>query len=255
MIPDLHWMTIDLGIVTLQVWGLFVGTGIAVALIFSKREAHRRGLKDEAIIDMGFWIILASMIGSRVFFVITEWELFANNLFSIVKVWDGGMSITGGFIGSAIAAYTYLRKKQLPFWKYADLIVMYLPLGLAIGRLGCFFIFDHPGGVTSFFLGEVYYGDGLVRHNHGLYLSLNALVMFCVFMVVKRRFTPEAPFYTTVFLLWDGAYRLLVDGNRILDSKFFGLTAAQIFGIIMIVLGIILFGQRQNIRKKFLKAS
>lgn len=253
MIPNLHWMTINLGIITLQVWGLFVGLGIATALFFAKREAEQRGLKGEVIIDMGFWIILASMLGSRVFFVVTEWSLFQNDLLSILKVWDGGMSITGGFIGSAVAAILYLRKKKLSFWRYADIIVMYLPLGLAIGRLGCFFIFDHPGTVTNFFLGEVYYADGLVHHNHGLYLSLNALVMFGVFMFAKRRFKPESPFYSIVFLIWDGMYRLIVDSNRILDSTFNGLTAAQISGGVMVILGIILFGQRQNIRKKYLK--
>lgn len=252
MIPNLHWSIIQLGPVTLQVWGLFVGAGIVTALVFSKREAERRGLDGATVVDIGFWVIIAAMLGSRIFFVLTEWQLFQNNLLSIVKVWDGGMSITGGFIGSVIAGYIFLRLKKLPFWQYVDLIVMYLPLGLAIGRLGCFFIFDHPGTVTNFFLGEVYYGDGLVRHNHGLYLSINALVMFVVFMLAKKKFKRQAPFYSMVFLVWDGLYRLIFDSDRVLDSEFFGLTAAQIAGIAMIIVGLVLFGQRQNIRKKYL---
>lgn len=250
MIPDLHWAIILVGPLTIQVWGLFVALGIITAMLFAKREAVRRGLAANNIIDLTFWIILAAMLGSRLFFVFTELALFTNDWLGIFKVWDGGMSISGGFFGSVVAAYIFIKIKKLSFWEYADTIVLFLPLGLFIGRLGCFFIFDHPGSETTFFLGEEYYFDGLIRHNHGLYLSLNGLIMFGVFWLLNKKYAPKTPFFSILFLVWYGAIRLVLDFDRTLDSQFFSLTAAQFFGIGMMVLALVLFGQRQNIRKK-----
>ncbi len=254
MIPDIYWSEIPLGFVTLQVWGLFVAAGIVTALVFSKKEAVRQKLNGEVVFDVAFWIILGALIGARLYFVITELQLYIGDWLGVLRVWEGGMSITGGFIGAVLAAYIYLKKKGLSFWRYAEVIVMYLPLGLFIGRLGCFFIFDHPGIETDFILGEEYHLDGLIRHNHGLYLSLNGLAMFSVFMFLKKKYTPKPPFFSIIFLLWYGIFRLIADFSRILDATFYGLTAAQWSAILMIIGSIVLFGQRSNIRKLLKKS-
>lgn len=253
MLPDLHWLTIPIGPLTIQVWGVFVAGGMAVALLVARQFAKQRQLNPDIIVDAAFWIILASLIGSRVFFVVTEWSLFAGRWVDILKIWEGGMSISGGFIGAALAGIIFFKLKQVPFWEYAEVIVYALPLGLFIGRLGCFFIFDHPGSVTNFFLGEVYYLDGLVRHNHGLYLSLEGLALFGLFTWLRFKMQARPPYFITIFLIADGLFRLWVDNNRILDNDIWlGLKAAQWMGIMSIIAGLVIFGQRQNIRKRFL---
>lgn len=238
MLPNLAWHTISIGPITLQVWGLFVALGILAAALFAKRFAEQRKLSGEAVIDLAFWAVLSAFAGSRIFFVITEWQLFTTNNWSdAFKIWDGGMSISGGFIGAVIAGVIYARVKHISFWQYADTITYALPLGLGIGRIGCFFIFDHPGSVTHFFLGEVYYGDGLVHHNHGLYLAISGWMLLGVFTFIKRKFNPKPPFFVGIFLIWDGLVRILLDFDRILDSRFAGLTAAQWIGAISIIGG------------------
>ncbi|MFA5994937.1 MAG: prolipoprotein diacylglyceryl transferase [Patescibacteria group bacterium] len=246
MLPNLHWSTIPLSLINIQVWGLFVALGILAAALVAKRSAAQWKISGETMIDLTFWVVLAAFIGSRLFYVITEWQYFTSNFVEIFKIWDGGMSISGGFLGAIITAVIYLRKKKLPFWPYADLAAFVLPLGLAIGRLGCFFIFDHPGSVTNFFLGEVYYGDGLVRHNHGLYLAISGAGLFGVFTLIKH-FCRDAlqcvstktkpPFFVGLFLIWDGLVRVMLDFDRILDSRWFGLTAAQYIGVVSVLCG------------------
>lgn len=253
MLPDLHWSVIPLGPLHIQVWGLFVALGMATALIVARQFAKQRQLNADIVLDAAFWIIAAALIGGRIFFVITEWALFSGSLLDMFKIWEGGMSISGGFIGAAIAGVLFFRIKRVSFWEYAEVIVYALPLGLFIGRLGCFFIFDHPGTETNWWLGEVYYLDGLVRHNHGLYLSLSGLVLFGLFSYLRYRGKAKAPYFITIFLLWDGAVRLWLDNYRILDAEFFGLTAAQWIGLVSVAAGLAIFGQRQNIRKKFLQ--
>lgn len=260
MIPDLYWAEINLGVLTVQVWGLFVALGIGVGLMYAKQIAIKRGLNGELVMDSGFWIISGALLGSRVWFVVTEWHLYINDLGGIFRVWDGGLSLNGGLFGALLVAYVFFKKRKVSFWKYADAMVFALPLGLAIGRLGCFFIFDHPGTITTFVLGEQYYADGLIHHNHGLYLSLNGLAMMIFFLLVERwrvsrqaktgqQDKPFTPVYVMLFLLWYGNARVLLDADRILDNAFYGLTAAQWSGLVMILLSGIVFLFRKQISK------
>lgn len=254
MLPDLHWTTIHLGPIVIQVWGLFVALGIVAAIAVAQQFAKEHNLNAKVVMDGAFWIVLSAMLGSRIWYVVTEWQSYAGHWGDAWKIWLGGMSISGGFVGALIAGVIYFRLKKVSFWQYAEAMIYGLPLGLAIGRLGCFFIFDHPGVVTNFFLGEIYYGDGAVRHNHGLYLALNGLIMFLVFWYLRRRNKNQMkpPYFLTLFLIWYGTARLLLDSLRIYDSEWLGLTAAQWLGMVMIATGLAMFGTRQIIRKRYL---
>ena len=252
MLPNLHWAIIPIGPFTLQVWGMFVALGIIVGLLVAKRYAVERKLNPQYIIDGGFWIVLTALVSSRVWFVATEWHLFAGRLVDALKIWEGGMSVSGGLLGGIIATFVYFKRKRVNILEYVDVLAYALPAGLAIGRVGWFFIFDHPGTVTDFFLGEVYYLDGLVRHNHGLYLVIDGALLFALFTYLRFKAKIQPPYFLTLFLLWHGTVRLVLDNWRINDSEWWGLTSAQWFGIVFIIAGLIIFGTRQNIRKRYL---
>jgi phosphatidylglycerol:prolipoprotein diacylglycerol transferase len=240
MIPFFQWTEIQLGPLPIQVWGLMVALGIALGLRVSVWAAKQRGLEHKYVVDAAAWIIVASLFGGRAIYVLSEWQLFAGDLASVIAVWEGGMSISGGFIGALIAAIIYFRAKKLPFFDYADVTIFGLPIGLFIGRLGCFFIFDHPGAPTSFFLGETYI-DGIVRHNHGLYLSLNGLLLTMLFFLVWKR-KPAKGTFVALFALCYGLMRFALDFFRATDlssadSRWFGLTVAQYLSLGFIVGG------------------
>ncbi|MFA6475116.1 MAG: prolipoprotein diacylglyceryl transferase family protein [Patescibacteria group bacterium] len=251
MLPNLHWATITLGPIVIQVWGLFVALGIIVAVLVVKQFAKQRQLNDTAVVDASFWIMVAAMLMGRVWFVFDEWSLFSGHVLDALKIWEGGMSISGGFFGALVAGVIYFKYKKLPFLPYAEVMVYALPLGIAIGRLGCFFIFDHPGTVTNFFLGEVYFVDGLVRHNHGLYLVIDGAVLFSLFTYLRYKTKALPPYFVTIFLLWEGLVRIILDNWRIADNHWYGFTAAQWWGVVMVLGGLTVFGTRQIIRKKY----
>ncbi len=253
MLPNLYWSSIPLGPFTIQVWGLCVALGMGVAIWAAQRLAKQRGLDPAIILDGSFWVILVSLVGARGWFVVTEWQLFTNDLLGVVRFWEGGMAMTGGLVGGIVAGIVFLNYKRVNVWKYLDLFIFALPLGETIGRLGCFFIFDHPGTPTSFWLGEVYYVDGIVRHNHGLYLVISGLLLFTLFYWLTKKTTAQPPTLIILYLFWSGAARLILDTWRIADTRFAGLTAAQWAGIAMIIVAVGLFGQRQNIRKYYIK--
>ncbi len=239
MIPFLQWTTIELGPLTIQVWGLFVALGIAAGLGVAVWATKQRGLKADVMMDVGFWIIVGAMLVARLFYVVTEWSQFGSDPIEILRVWHGGLSMSGGLLGAALAGWLRLRMRHEPVWPYVEMAAFGLPLGIWLGRLGCFFIFDHPGSPTNFVLGQLY-RDGIVRHNHGLYLSIDGFLLTLLFAWLWHR-QPRRPvgFYIMLYLLWDGIVRLVLDVWRAhdlvgSDSRWLGLTAAQYIALAML---------------------
>ncbi|MFH1404522.1 MAG: prolipoprotein diacylglyceryl transferase [Patescibacteria group bacterium] len=274
MIPYFQFTQIEIGPIAIQVWGLLVAIGIIVGALASSHLAKKRGQDSKIIYDLTFWVIVSAFVFARLAHVfLYDPSYFAVHPLEILYVWQGGYSITGGFIGALIAGWIYLKKRKVDFLSYADTAIFGLPIGLFIGRIGCFLIHDHPGAITNFFLG-VQFPDGAVRHDHGLYLSLNGLLLFLVFLVMVRCWIPlltkgglrgglsarvalskwdymGLPLFTIVFLLWYGLVRFLLDFLRatqgaIVDARYLNLTPAQYFSIIMVVTGIYLFFKQKS---------
>ena len=102
------------------------------------RAARLAGLDRERVMDLCFWILLAAMVGSRVLFIIVNWEDYAHDPASIFAFWKGGLVFYGGFIGAVLVSIWYMRKHRMSFFPYADAIIPSVAIGHAIGRLGCF---------------------------------------------------------------------------------------------------------------------
>lgn len=242
MIPYFQWLTIDLGPLRIHVWGLMVALGIVSGLLVALRVVKQRGLSTEKMIDVAFWVILASLIGSRLLYVASEFDLYKSALLDIFKIWEGGMSFSGGLIGALVAGWLYFRRSHLPWKQYVEAAMIGLPFGIGVGRLSCFFIYDHPGTPTSFFLGQQYI-DGIVRHNHGLYLSLHGFLLAAIVLLLQTR-NPKRPAgtYTAFFLIGYGVGRFILDFWRATDlpfsdARFFGLTVAQYVALAAVAAG------------------
>ncbi len=251
MIPWFQFTSIDLGFLKLNVWGILVSLGFVAGMVVSYFEFKRKNLEASRVFDLAFWIILAAIIGSRLLYVAEHLRVFIDAPLDILKIWQGGMSIYGGFFGAVLASIFYLKKHKLNLWQYADAIIFSLPLGLFVGRLGCFLIHDHPGTKTNFFLG-VTYPDG-IRHDLGLYLSLNGLILFMVFLLLRRRQWFNG-FYVALFAVWYSVSRFLLDFLRAsdvvgADPRYFGLTLAQYLSVILFVAGVwLIVNQKSKIK-------
>ncbi len=242
MIPFLHFTTIPLGPIQIQVWGLFVAIGIAAAVIIGQKEAQRRGLEREQFVDFACWILVGALITARLFYVIAyEPSAYLADPFKIFRVWEGGMSSFGGFLGAAIGALWYARRAKLSFMKYADVAAYVLPLGYGIGRIGCFLIHDHPGTLSHSLLAVRYPGGD--RLDHGLLLSLLGFAMFAAFFVINRRhkgFGERG--FLFLFMVCYGVARFFLDFFRAwdlsgADTRYFQLTPAQYGCLFFIAIG------------------
>lgn len=252
MIPYFQVTSINLGPLPIQAWGTLVALGFVAGVLVSIKRARAAGYKKEQVIDLAFWIVLGSMIFGRVIYVLGHLpDYFATNPWRMFYFWEGGMTVFGGFIGAVIAYIIFAKKKKLPFWKFGDIVIFGLPIGLAIGRLGCFLIHDHMGKPTSFFLG-MEYTDGLVRHENALYLVINAAVLFLVYLLIDKYYKGKFEgVFVVSFMLWYGFVRFWLDFARATDltasdPRYFGLTGAQYASIILFFGGLYLFKRLKN---------
>jgi phosphatidylglycerol:prolipoprotein diacylglycerol transferase len=242
VIPYFQYTQFNIGPIPIQVWGLMVALGFLIGTQASIWMYKKRGLDPKVAWDLLFWVVLGSMVFARLFHVFFyKPEFYLANPLEIVAIWHGGLSMIGGLIGAVIAGLWYIRKKKLDVWKYADASVFGLPIGYAIGRIGCFLIHDHPGTATDFFLG-VKYPDGVVRHDLGLYHAIDGAVLFIVFLLLAKR-KAKTGTYVVTFLIWYGVTRFLLDFLRatdgaIVDTRYFGLTPAQYVSLGMVGAGV-----------------
>ncbi len=242
MIPAIQLQTVQLGPVTIYVWGLMVALGILVGAKASEWMLRRRGLDPKFVWDALGWIVLGAFIFARLFHVVFyDPATYLARPVEIFAIWHGGLSITGGFLGALLAALWFMRRRRVDLLSYADAMIFGLPLGTFIGRLGCFLTNMHPGVPTDFFLGMLH-ADGIVRHNLGLYLSFDGLLLFLAFLFMVRRNVRQGS-YLVVFLIWYGVVRFGLDFLRayegaVVDERYFGLTPAQYGSVLMVAAGI-----------------
>ncbi|PIS42655.1 MAG: prolipoprotein diacylglyceryl transferase [Candidatus Kerfeldbacteria bacterium CG08_land_8_20_14_0_20_40_16] len=254
MIPYFQITEFSIGPVSFQAWGTMVALGLLAGIFIAYQETKRRKRDPNRILDLSFWIILSSFLGARIFYVIGNLDLYLKNPISIFKIWEGGMTIFGGLVGALIAYLIFLKKKKIYFWDLADPIVFALPFGIFLGRIGCFLIHDHIGKITTVPWG-IQYLDGTIRHETTLYNGLSALVLFIIFLVLRRfPWSQKKGFYVASFMIWYGISRFITDFFRaedlpISDHRWLGLTINQYVSILLFLGGICLF-KKLLIRQK-----
>jgi phosphatidylglycerol---prolipoprotein diacylglyceryl transferase len=124
--------------IPVHTYGILVAAGFLVAMTLAARGAERTGLNREKVLDLSFGILVAAMIGSRILFIIVNWDDYAHDLVGILQFWKGGLVFYGGFIAAALTAFWYLRRHGMRFLPYADTLIPSVAIGHFFGRLGCF---------------------------------------------------------------------------------------------------------------------
>jgi phosphatidylglycerol:prolipoprotein diacylglycerol transferase len=135
MLPELF----RIGNFPINTYGVLMALSFLLALFVASRLAERDGLKRERVFDMGLWMLLAGLAGSKLLMMVVEPEYRADpwRLISFDFLRSGGVWY-GGFLGGLAAGAFLMRRYGLPFWKTADAFAPGVALGQAIGRLGCF---------------------------------------------------------------------------------------------------------------------
>ena len=123
----------------INTYGVLLATAFLVALYLASRLAARDRLPRERVYDLGLWMLLAGLLGSKLLMMVVEPEYAENpwHLLSLDFLRSGGVWY-GGLIGGVTAGYFLMRHYRLPFWKTADAFAPGVALGQTLGRQGCF---------------------------------------------------------------------------------------------------------------------
>lgn len=193
MYPELF----RIGNFPVHTYGVLLALAFLIALFVAARLAARDGLPRDRIYDLGLWILLAALVGSKALMLLTEREYRADpwQLISLDFLRSGGV-FYGGFLAAVATAYWLARRYNLPWWPTADAFAPGIALGQTIGRQGCFAAgccwgkpTSLPWGVQFTELGHEVTGVPLGVHLHPtqLYESFAAFAVFLFLLWLHRR--------------------------------------------------------------------
>lgn len=225
MIPYLHFEYLTLGPIKLYTWGFFVSLGFLIAFAGLIKKYPK---EKEHFTNLLLYILIGAIIGARFAYSLFYAPDLSTGLQNIYKIWDGGMSSFGGFFGGFLAVFLYAHFKKLNLYKTAQKLAFILPLGLAIGRIGCFLINDHPGIKTIASPLSLAYPDG-PRFDLGYLLMIFNILLFIYFVVKSNK-----KLYLENFLLIYGAGRFLLDFLRVGEPQYAGLIPSQYGSILLL---------------------
>lgn len=140
---------ISIGGFEIAFYGLIIATGILAGLSVACAEAKHTGQSVDLYMDFALYVIIACIIGARIYYVIFEWDYYSAHPEEIINLRQGGLAIYGAVITGALTAFIYGKIKKVSFGRIADTAVLGLITGQIIGRWGNFFNREAFGGVVS----------------------------------------------------------------------------------------------------------
>ena len=238
----------------IALYGCMIALGMMLGILMAAQVAKKTGQSPDTYLDISVWLIIFSLIGARIYYVIFFWDAYKDNLLQIFNFRAGGLAIYGGVIGGILTAYVYclIKKKFLP--EILDTAVYGLLVGQIIGRWGNFFNREVFGGYTDGLLAmrlpismvrdrditpelAAHIADGtnyIQVHPTFLYEGLwnLALLIFLLLFLKHRRFKGEIFF---LYLAGYGIGRAWIEAIRT-DQLYIGSTSVPVNMVMGIVL-------------------
>ena len=242
---------VELGPLTVRWYGLLIASAVLIGVTLAQYLAKRRDVDPELLGDLAIWLVIAAIPSARLYYVLFQWQDYAQHPEDILAIWKGGIAIHGAILGGIVAALIFSRLKQVSFWQLADLIMPSLILGQAVGRWGNFFNSEAFGRPTDLpwklyippnrrpleYLNFEYF------HPTFLYESLWDLMVFSILLTLffrglKRKPSLKRGTLVMVYLIGYSLGRFWIEGLRT-DSLMLGpLRIAQVVSLVEIAIGV-----------------
>ena len=224
--------------------------------------------------DLLVWMVLGVIIGGRLGYVLFYApDILVTNPIEVIRVWNGGMSFHGGFLGVIISAFIFCKKHGIDPWSAGDGIAISTTFGLGLGRIANFINGELWGRPTDMPWGVIFPDpraqdcfpalvEFCARHPSQLYEAfLEGLVLFCLlaYLIFRRAALKKPGQIIAWFFIGYGAARTFVEGFRQGDVQYvsdfnpnghilrmgdtidaFGITMGQLLSLPMIIIGVAL---------------
>lgn len=256
MIPYRTLPSIDLGFLTLRLFGFFVAVAVLAAVSVIGDLARRHRLDDDQLRRLTVRMVVAGVIGARLAYVASEWREMAERPWRVFALWEGGLQFFGGFVAAVVFLLVWLRRHpDVPRRLLGDVLTLGLATGIALGRLGCVAVGEHLGRRTDGWWGAEFLGgktiEPLTRGDIVLLPAMYEAVIVAVLALVARRLVARdlVPPGRVLggFLAAYGVTRFLLDTLRVNDERILELTAAQYASAFVVAAGLaILYRIRES---------
>jgi len=239
------------GPLTIYSFGAFMALAALSAAWVVHAELKRRGYNTELASTIVFAAAIGGLLGARLLFIIEEWDNFLVAPMNYILT-GAGFTWYGGFLGGVIAVSWVIKKNKIPWLVGADIAAPALALAYGVGRIGCHVAGDGDWGkVTDVPWGVAYtraiigwadpntgipYPPGVRVHPTPIYEFIEGVIVFGILWSLrKRNYTPGT--IAWLYLILGGIARFVVEFWRINPPLAFGLSEAQWFSLILMMLG------------------
>lgn len=244
-------VALDLGPIQIYWYSIFIFIGMLVACFLIYKEAKKRGIEEDFLVNLTFNTIIIGIIGARLYYVLFNFSYYLDNPVEIFQIWNGGLAIHGGIIAGLLFIIYYCKKHEVNLWKILDIIVVGLIIAQAIGRWGNFFNSEAYGPITTAahlkslgipqFIIDGMYILGEYRQPTFFYESVWCLFGFLAMLIIRQYKYLKIGQLTSFYLIWYGIIRFIIEAMRI-DSLMLGpIKMAQLVSIVFVISGIIIF--------------
>ncbi|MEK7375683.1 MAG: prolipoprotein diacylglyceryl transferase [Candidatus Margulisiibacteriota bacterium] len=234
----MHPLLFSLGPIKIYSWGFMVAVAFVVGVLVAVMRAKKEGISEETTLDICVYVMISSIIGARLFYVIGFFDQFRSNIWSVFAFWEGGMVFYGGLIFAAGALFLAAKKNKLSPLKCLDIACLSAAIGYSIGRIGCFLRGCCYGLECSPPWGMHFSGvEGTVIPTQ-LYSAIAGIIIFTVLAHIYDRKKYDGQVFYWGLIVYS-VYRFLIEFFRAYPSHYLGLTASQWISIAVFAAAII----------------
>ena len=229
----------EIGSLTIHWYGVLFSAGFAAATVHWAWFSRRVGQSPMFGVELCVWVMSAGVVGARLAYVTAHWSTFAAQPSLIFRFDEGGLVFYGGLIGATLAGLVLAYRRHIPGWSMADYAISGVPLGHAIGRVGCFMQGCCQGAPsTSWWAIPI---DGVLRHPVQIIETTFNLVVYILLVQLYRSKHREGRVFAAYLVLYPmGRFGFeFLRGDARLDGVVFNV--AQELSVLMLLTGAVLW--------------
>jgi phosphatidylglycerol:prolipoprotein diacylglycerol transferase len=250
-----HPEILSLGPLHIRSFGLMLALSFLVGAALALGEARRKGIDETRLVNLILVILVTSIAGARAMYVGTHLAEFAGRPLAALALWEGGLTLYGGFAAGTLGGFLYMARAGLPPHLTADVLAPPFALGYGIARIGCFLngcCFGLPAGAPW---GVVFPAGsapdlqfpGQALYPSQLYNSAAGIGLFLLLLWLRPRLKAPGQLWWGFVVLFS-LIRIPIDQTRYYEPSAylarwggFGLTDSELLGFGLIVLGSVMF--------------
>ncbi len=230
-------------------YAIIIISGVVIAMWLSSREAVRAGLLADDVSDFMLAALPLSFVGARLYYVLFNLEMYANDPLQIFNLRSGGLAIYGGLIAGGIWLYFYCQRNFISVWTFLDIAAPSVLLAQGIGRWGNFMNHEAYGGETTrgfleslhipAFIIDNMHIDGSYRQPTFLYESLWNVIGFILLIVLRKQkgWLKQGEVFLG-YLIWYSFGRMFIEGMRTDSLYLFGsIRVSQLLSLVLFIVG------------------